>query len=256
MDTHQSPLYRVEVLKGRVARGALNVAMPERELETIAFLAMHDAPADLATLGAALYPDVEAARSANSLKVFMHRARRRTFAGLILHGPDGYRLGEDVDVDVRDVVAAVRKLSCRLSTLNEFESERLEVLAARLRAPRPGRLVRWPWFAPYDANLTRTGADVCSMMAWEALRSHRYNEALRLARTRLDEDPCDERAREIAIHAYAALGQPAAAIAEFQHYSDLLAKELGAEPAIELQRIFREACTHPAQTMPVWESAV
>jgi DNA-binding SARP family transcriptional activator len=255
METQHTPLYRIEVLKGRVVRGALNVVVPERELEMIVFLALHEAPADIATLGAALYPDAEPARAANSLKVSMHRARRRTFPGLIVHEPDGYRLGDDVDVDVRDVLVAVRKLSCRLSSLNQFESERLETLAARLRTARPARLLRWPWFTPYDANLTRTGADVCSLMAWDALRSRRYDEGLRLARARLEEDPCDERAREVAIHAYAALGQPAAAIAEFQHYSDLLAKELGAEPAIELQRIFREASVPHAHSM-VWENAV
>ncbi len=242
-------LFRIEILKGRVARGALDVIMPEREMETIMFLALHEGPADLTTLGSALFPEMECERASNSLKVFVHRARRRSFAGAIVSGPDGYSLGEDVDVDVRDVLGAVRKLSCRLPSLNEFERERLEVLGARLRAPRPARLLRWGWFAAFDANLTRTGADICSLMAWEAVRARRFDEALRLVRARLEEDPCDERAREVAIHAYAALGQPAAAIAEFQHYSELLARELGAQPSIELQRIFREANV-PAPHVP------
>jgi DNA-binding SARP family transcriptional activator len=50
-------------------------------------------------------------------------------------------------------------------------------------------------------------------------------------------DPCDEPAREIAIRAYLAAGDRAAALRHFRHYRDVLQAELQCEPSETIARL-------------------
>jgi DNA-binding SARP family transcriptional activator len=63
---------------------------------------------------------------------------------------------------------------------------------------------------------------------------NRPDVALALVRVTLAYDPCDERARELAIRAHVARGDRASAIREYRDYAKALSDELGLTPSFAL----------------------
>lgn len=85
-----------------------------------------------------------------------------------------------------------------------------------------------------ERRLLTAARDATDRLAEIALASNRPDVALALVRVTLNYDPCDERARELAIRAHVARGDRANAIREYRDYTKALLDELGLTPAFEL----------------------
>jgi DNA-binding SARP family transcriptional activator len=88
--------------------------------------------------------------------------------------------------------------------------------------------------AALERRLLTAARDATDRLAGIALRSNRPDVTLALVRVTLDYDPCDERARELAIRAHIARGDRASAIREYRDYTRALLDELGLTPAFAL----------------------
>jgi DNA-binding SARP family transcriptional activator len=224
---------RIEALTGRVlVDGAEIVLCPTYRLLVCA-LARCAHPVPREQLQALIWPDDEAARARNLLNMALHRLRKRLGDRAVVQTPEGYRLGDAVVLDLREV----------------------EALAVQLRGSRSPDLataVRWlpvvrrvccgcersasdPEFVGTLERRMQTAArDITNRLAEYALTQLRPDLALELVRAALDFDACDESAREIAIRAHLALGDRAAAIREYRDYTRALTEDLGLAPSFTL----------------------
>jgi DNA-binding SARP family transcriptional activator len=151
----------------------------------------------------------------------------------------GYRLHEHVRVDVREIEQWVGSLSER-RTLRDHEREVVKTLYRRLRDVTLPESESWEWLAPLILRASDMCRTVAERLASSALSAGRFDEALAFARELIEDDPCDETARGIAMRAHLGLGNRSAALREYRNYRDVLRRELDAEPSAEIARLLQD----------------
>ncbi|HTD34378.1 MAG TPA: hypothetical protein VK665_11995, partial [Candidatus Elarobacter sp.] len=145
---------RVDLLSGRVFAGGAPVALSRAELAVMIALALHERGVPRELLAEDLYPDADPAAAGSTLKVNVHRVRRRIGSrGVIEYHGGRYRLGDEVDVELPRIEAEVRRAHLDSAWSDELR-ERLERLRQRILDGRPAFLVEWPWFDEAERRLT------------------------------------------------------------------------------------------------------
>ena len=226
---------RIEILTRSVYRNGASVELPERELSLLLALARQRRSYVRAEIVALLWPELDdvAAREAfNSC----HR-----LPGVVLWTREGgYRLHEHVRIDLRDIEQWVGALTSRRA-LRAHERDVLRSLYERLRRATLPETEAWEWLAPHLLRASDMCRTVAERLASDALSGGRYEEALEIARNLIEDDPCDEAGREVAIRAHLARGHRSDAMREFRRYREILRDELEAEPSSDLALLLREA---------------
>ncbi len=224
---------RIEVLTGRaLVDGGEIVLCPAHRLLVCA-LARCRHPLSREQLQALIWPDDDPARAANLLNIALHRLRRRLGDGAVVQSADGYRLGENVVLDLWEIEALGAQLG-------SSRAPDLAVAARWLPVVRRvccgcARSACDPEFVALLERRMQTAArDVTARLAEYALEQRRPDLALALARVALDFDACDESACELAIRAHLALGDRAGAIREYRDYAKALTEDLGLPPSFAL----------------------
>jgi DNA-binding SARP family transcriptional activator len=229
-DGSAKPGITIELVTGRVLRDDVVLGLPEREHALLSAIAMRPDAISRQRLTDMLWPDLGESAARNAFHVCLHRLKARMQNdGIIVHTPDGYRLAGDVRVDLWEIDRMAASL--RAGRADEAELERRRTLYERLRATRTNLNETWDWFEPVDRHLRELRCEVAQLLAGDALVNGRIGEALTLANETIAYDPCDEPAREIAIRAYLADGDRAAALRHFRQYRDTLMAELQCEPS-------------------------
>jgi DNA-binding SARP family transcriptional activator len=124
--------------------------------------------------------------------------------------------------------------------LREGERTLLGELYARLRRSTLREGETWEWLEPLALRVEDLARSVGERLARDAIRDGRYDEALEVARTLIERDPCDETARELAIRAFVGAGDRTAASRELRAYREVLMRELDAEPSDDLAALIRD----------------
>lgn len=238
--TPVDPCLRLHVLTGEVHTGDVRRhRLSPRRLALLVALARRRAATPRAQLLDEIWGEQAAQDEDGALNAFnvcLFHLRRILGDGVIIQGRGGYRLGEAVWVDLWDIeriVGEVRGKEC----LSEEEHRELQAINERLLAPRPSFYADWSWFEPADQRITELLAEISVRLAREVLRQGRPLEALSIARSLIERDPCDEPAHEIEIRAYLALGDEPSAYRAYRHYRKVLAQELGVAPSRSLQQM-------------------
>lgn len=229
---------RVDVLAGRVFFRGLPVPFTPAELAVIMALAQTEVGLGREALADLLYPDYDITRSANILKVSVHRARKRiSVDDFICVNRGRLMLGANVDVDVRRLVRELGFLRARAGPLTEDERQSMERLRIRLADGRPPIMLQWSWFEDTERNLQWAAHDVTVLLAEDALLEREYQRAITLAHALAQLDPLDELAAEVAIRAFLLAGNHTAAVLEYRHYESILGRAAEASPSPRLRAL-------------------
>jgi DNA-binding SARP family transcriptional activator len=232
---------RIELLRGTFKRGQARLALPRRELEILATLALARGPVGHAALGDAVWPEFDEINARNALGVTLHRLRRRLGdADAVRRTPNGYVLGDHVDVDLIEAEQLVRELrGFGLLTQREIaEARRTFVELTLPLAPTAleGSEIRTA-IERRREHLVRT---IGERLATHALRSGELEQASKIATDLLGYDACDESAWEIVIRTHVAREDRTGAIREYRRYTKVLADELGVAPSAHLSRLLQQ----------------
>jgi DNA-binding SARP family transcriptional activator len=232
----------VDLLTGRVGVRGVRAPMSKGEFAVIAALSRTERGVARDVLAEELYPHVDAARAANTTKVFIYRARRRLASRDVICCRDGrYVLGDMVDVEVIRLEAEVRRLQVENVSLSTPLRERLERIQRRLSAGRPQFMLDWGWFEEMERRLCDLTRSVTMLLAYDALRRGDHVRAMSCACDLVRDDPLDEAATEVAIRACLSTGNRAGAIIEYSRYDGILRREIGSRPSHHLRTLIESA---------------
>ena len=229
-----------------VACGGTPVAGPDlgsRKARTLLKLLAVERPRTVTAdrIAEVLWGAAQPAGPAENIATFVSRLRRILGADAIHGGRTGYRLGPppavqvDLDEAGRWADEAERRLATAEPALAVAAATRgHDVLAAGLvLEDEPD--AEWAQAARAEqAELLRR---VRHVLAEAALAAGDPSAAAAAAVAAVSDDPYDERARRALMRGLAAGGEPARALATYAELRDLLAEELGADPAAQTQQL-------------------
>lgn len=231
----------VDILSGRVLAAGVPVALSRSELALVLALAVHGrSGASRELLADDLYPGSPLEAAFRSMKVTVHRVRRRIGSHDVLRCLDGgLMLGERVTVELphieRDVHAALTT-----DGIDSEQRDRFEHLRQRMLDGRPAFLLDWPWFDECEARVRELGEKISLVLARDALKREQYQRAVDYATDLLHTDPLNESAAEIAIRAFLLAGDRTAAVLEYHRYATVLRREIDSRPSSSLRALVDE----------------
>jgi DNA-binding SARP family transcriptional activator/tetratricopeptide (TPR) repeat protein len=234
----REPEYCVFVRTGRLYRGNEEVNLSGRELELLVFLASRNRPCTSDEIIEALWPD-RSVDDTTVLRVSINRTRARLDdPEIILSGGGTYRLGTHVTSDLAEMESALRigRQMWPLGSTGRRDLERCFDCFCLLTPTEPP----WPWFAPCSVRVNELSREIAALLGRDALAADKPLRARHFAQRIVEQDPCDEPARELLIRSYLAEGDRSAAVREFRIYKKTLADELGAEPSSQLAQLVAE----------------
>ena len=221
----------ISFTSGTIARAGKPVSLSERETALLFALAMRPEPIARDRLTDMLWPELEDDAARNAFYVCSHRLKARLGVdGAIAHTSAGYRLRTGITVDLWEIdreLAATRSEDVGKAG----RIAHLHGVYRQLCAARSERFEDWEWFTPVARHLRELRCEVAQLLATDALERGNIPEALALAHEMIAHDACDEPARELAIKAYLAADNRAAALQQFRQYRDTLKAELQCEPS-------------------------
>ena len=200
----------------------------------------------------AVWPVRRPAQPDRDLHVLVSRARTVVGADRVVRRDGGYALKADW-WDVAELDSLAREAARR--------SDAGDAVGARITAEGALALVRGPlladeadaeWAAEARSAAHTAVAEVRRVAAAAALATGQVGDAAAYAAEALRSDPYDEAALRTLMRAHAAAGRPASALAEFARVRELLAEELGVDPAPETRALHEELLREdlPPVTMP------
>ncbi|MEA2721792.1 MAG: hypothetical protein QOJ39_3656 [Candidatus Eremiobacteraeota bacterium] len=227
---------QLEVLSGHALVNGAEIVLSGAQRLLVCAMAQCRHPIDREILEAMFWPDDEPARARNLLNIAIHRLRKRLGHAAIVQSGDGYRLGDVVRVDLWEIEAFAARF--RASETPDITSAGRWLAVMRHVCCGYVRRAADPDFvAMLERRLLSAARDATDRLAENALARQCPDVALALVRVTLDFDPCDERARELAVRAHLARGDRASAIREYRDYTKALADELGLTPSFALNSL-------------------
>jgi DNA-binding SARP family transcriptional activator len=185
----------------------------------------------------AVWGDRRPAQPDRDLHVLVSRARSFVGADRLVRRDGGYALVADW-WDLAELVTLGREAARR--------ADSGDLVGARTAAAAALALARGPlladepdaeWAADARAAAQAAVAEVRRVAAAAALASGQVGDAAAYASEALRADPYDEVALRTLLRAHAAAGRPASALAEYERFRELLAEELGVDPAPETRAL-------------------
>lgn len=224
---------QIEILTQSISLRNAPAPVPEREAMLLVALAAE--PGKTAEqLGDLLWESFDQAAARDALNSCLYRLRKRFGRDVIVHHNGTYRLSDAVEVDVREIERTHEVLR-RVSELSPANRAMLRALAERLaRAREPARQT-WDFLRPAIERARAMRREIYVRLATEALERGWYDDAVDAADAMRADDPCDERACELAMRAYIAKGNRAAAGSTFEEYAQRVRTELGTSPSQTLR---------------------
>lgn len=227
---------QVEVLSGRALVNGAEIALTAPQRLLVCALAQCRHAIDREQLQTLLWPDEDEARARNLLNIAVHRLRKRFGHEAIAQSADGYRLGDSVTVDLWEIEACAARFR-GTETPDITSAARWLAVMRHVCCGYVRRAADPEFVAALERRLLRAAREATDRLAENALAANRPDVALALVDVTLDYDPCDERARELAIRAHLARGDRASAIREYRDYTRTLMDELGLAPSFALSSL-------------------
>jgi DNA-binding SARP family transcriptional activator len=241
----------VNLASGSVRRGRQAIALSERELAVALALAHSQKSIPSVELAELIWPDLDESAGSHAVQTCMHRLRQRLGGShTIENTPHGYRLRDDILVDVFEIELFMRSLTTE-EALDELTGLRLAAIAKQLEGTRPAFMAGWEWFAPIERRIEEWSRTARHRLAQDALQLKAYDEALHLAQALIVRDELDEPAWEIAIRALLENGNRAGAQRELRRYREITLRELNSEPSAELRELVESAELEPKRRLRV-----
>jgi DNA-binding SARP family transcriptional activator len=231
----------IDVLSGRVFSNGMPVALAPSELALVFALAVHGrAGAHREVLAEDLYPGNSLENALSSMKVTVHRVRKRVGCQEVIRYVDRrVVLGERVSIELQQIVKEVHAALVG-DALDDAQRDRFARLRQRMLDGRPAFLLAWPWFDECEARVRDLTDQISLVLARDALRRENYQDAVDYASDLMRADPLDESAAEIAIRAFLLAGDRTAAVLEYRRYASVLRREIDSRPSPSLRALVDE----------------
>ncbi len=197
-------------------------------------------PVSADSLVEAVWPDRRPTQPDRDLHVLVSRARSVMGPDRVVRRDAGYALLADW-WDLAELTELGREAGRR--------ADAGDAVGARTAAEAALALVRGPlladepdaeWAAAARSAAQASVAEVRRVAATAALATGQMGDAAAHATEALRADPYDEAALRTLMRAHAVAGRPASALAEFARVRELLAEELGVDPAPETRALHEE----------------
>jgi predicted ATPase/DNA-binding SARP family transcriptional activator len=228
----------------------------EREKALLAYLALErDRPHGRDELTGLLWPELPEKKARNNLRVTLHRLRNALAATageaeLLLVGRDAVQVNPAADLwlDVTAVEDHLRQASNFNQARGPVAPERLAHLAAAADLYGDEFLKGFALdFSPALAHWVSTRREKLHRLALRALhdlaeiclRRGELRQALLFARRQLELEPWREEAHRQLMGILARSGESSAALAQYERCRQILAEELGVEPAHETHALYQ-----------------
>jgi DNA-binding SARP family transcriptional activator len=227
---------RIDILSGEIRPANPADRLTKLERCLLFFIGLKPEGVTREEIADELFPHLDLAAASNSLRVAICRARRKCGSPSIVECVNGrYILVENPHIDLRAAECAVRKAAGNDQLTGPEVSLVLGSYLARIRRHFNAPYRYAQWFEATVWRLEHLERRLCRLLAEDALRRGRPEEALAIVRDLNGRDPLDELPSEIAIRAHNALGDRGAAITEFSRYARRLEGELGVKPGHQLR---------------------
>jgi DNA-binding SARP family transcriptional activator len=205
-----------------------SVALPTAAQRLLGFLALRDRPVRRDFAAATLWTDSTEARAQANLRSALSRLRGSV--ALVASTGRTVQLGDDVWVDMRDVVTTARAVL-------RGDAD-VEIDAALLGADLlPG----WydDWVVVEQERLRQLRLHALEAHCERLRAEGRFGEAIDAGLTAVAADPLRESAHRALILVHLAEGNQCETLRQYERYRAVLADELGLEPSAELRRLVR-----------------
>jgi DNA-binding SARP family transcriptional activator len=222
---------KLRLLDGfRLVRGDNDLALPLYSQRLLAFLALHDLPLSRVYVAGALWLDGSQEKANANLRTALWRIRKADPV-LAVSSATHVGLGHDVEVDVRTMTAAARRV---LAGTVDRGDLRLLIDAGDL-------LLDWydDWLLVERESLRQLRLRALETVAARALERTDPARAAEAALAAVVAEPLRETAHRLLIEAHLASGNRADALMQFGIYSRLLATQLSAKPSPRISALVR-----------------
>ena len=227
---------RLEILAGRLFRGARPIRLGERSLEVLCALALQGEMTREA-LAEHVWPTLDARAAANALKVCVYRLRAAAESKSIVHSTvSGYKLGPALSVDVHDIERSLRNLDA-IVPLSEHVRSELERHVSALTQSSLAYLTDWEWAGSHVAYLETLRRAVLLLLSRDAFARRAWPGLDVLIARLLILDPCDEETYTLAIQAALSRSRPDIARRRYRCYRDAIARHLGIHEELTLRKL-------------------
>jgi DNA-binding SARP family transcriptional activator len=207
------------------------VALPEGSKRLVAYVALHDRDGARQRAARALWPTVAAHRAAGNLRSAIWRLQGCRTPVLVGEGRDS-SLHPDLRVDVEEVRSWAGRIRTGTAGHGDLDVPQQAVRALDLL---PG----WydDWVCIERDQLRADLLDAMDALALLLVRADRWADAVEAALSAVSVEPLRESAQRVLIEAHLAEGNRCEAWRSFTSYRDLLVRELGVRPSLELRRL-------------------
>jgi DNA-binding SARP family transcriptional activator len=227
---------RLEILNGfRVTWTTLDIDVPPRSAEVLAYLALRDRPVRRSVICDALWAHQPEQRALANLRSAVYRLQVRTPVPLVLASTESLALSPDVVVDLREGLAVARNLV----TVPTIPADIAEIV----RLLRADVLPDWEqdWIEAEREHFRHLRLRALDALSSRLTKAGRHPEAVEVAQTALIAEPLSETAERALIQAYVVEGNDALAIREFELFRRRLWRDLRVRPSADIDQIMASA---------------
>jgi pentatricopeptide repeat protein len=215
----------------QISRDGQAMEESARSRELLLYLACHPAGRTKEQIGAALWPDADAARIRNNFHVTLHRLRKALGgAEWIVVDGDTYALDRSRGVDL-DAETFEREASAALRTSN---LRRLEQALRLYRGDFFENGSNGEWYLPVRNRLHDLYARGVETLARQRMEAGDYSGAAEVWQGLVSLDDLDEEAARNLIDCLTRAGDVSAAKRVWRRLADSLKRELGEEPSFRV----------------------
>ncbi len=204
-----------------------------RSRELLVFLVCHPNGATKEQVGAAFWPDASPAQVRNTFHVTLHRLRKALgHADWVAVHNDRYRLAPELRIHC-DALQFEREMTDALRLAKRKDPRAADSLVHALSLYSHDLLLGesvGEWHVPLHDQLQRLYFDGVHALATMQLEHGNFAASIAASRRLLDADALDEDAWRRIIIAHARAGERTQALRAYQELSELLQRELEAEP--------------------------
>ncbi len=219
----------VSVYRATLTVDGTPIALTDREIELLAYLALQPDPLPSAQVAATLWPDHEPRAAASTLQTTISRLRKKLPPDTLPASRRRYALGTGVSRDVDELHAALRA----------GDVVRLEQIWPGLKGPIPAALAKREWFAPYGILLENMRREASVRLGEAFLARGDIAAVLGIAADLRRLDVTDETGYGLAIQAHLLAGQLQAARRLYDDCRRALERELGVAPSPQFNDLCR-----------------
>jgi DNA-binding SARP family transcriptional activator len=231
-----SPDVEIRLATTSVTKSGVPIDLADREFALLAFMAIGGRSTQRDALTEALWPHADRKSAENSLRVTIHRVRRKLGEATIVSIRSGYCLGPAVRVDLPSLERTIRQSTSETqpTSMNRLREAIEQLDSIRVVDPE------LDWCVTLYHRLNELRRDAILALSSALILSNSSEEAVDRLQQLIQLDPTDEGASERLMRAYCAQGDMVKAEREGKRYEGAALREGDEFGARRMRRVLRQ----------------